>query len=67
MKTRGLGRVYPRGSIWWIQYCFRGKSYRESSRSAIRTEAVKLLRRRLSEMGQGRFVGPDAERTTFED
>jgi integrase len=40
---------------------------RESSNSPRRADAVKLLRRRLAEMGSGRLVGPDAERTTFED
>ena len=67
MKARGLGRVYQRGRIWWIQYSFRGRRRRESSRSARRTDAVKLLRRRQGEMGQGRLVGPDVERTTYED
>ena len=66
MKTRGLGRVYLRGSVWWIQYSFRGKVHRESSHSADGGDAVKLLRRRLGEMGLGRLVGQDAERTTFE-
>jgi integrase len=28
---------------------------------------VKLLKRRLAEMGAGRLVGPDADKTTFED
>jgi integrase len=28
---------------------------------------VKLLRRRLAEMGAGRLIGPDADKTTFED
>jgi integrase len=66
-NTRGLGRVYRRGIVWWIQYSFRGRKYRESSRSANRSDAVKLLRRRLEEMGAGRLVGPDAERVSFDD
>lgn len=67
MNTRGLGRLYRRGQIWWIQYCFRGRVYRESSGSEVRADAAKLLRRRHAEMGRGRLVGPDVERTTFED
>ena len=31
-----------------------------------RTDALKLLRRRLGELGIGRFVGPAAERVTIE-
>jgi|SRR2546426_940659 len=66
-STRGLGRVYRRGAMWWIQYSFRGRRYRESSRSPNRSAAVTLLRRRLEEMGAGRLVGPDAERVSFDD
>ncbi len=68
MNARGLGRVYERkGGTWWVQYYFRGKLMRESSRSKQRSKAVKLLQRRHAEIGNGRLVGPDVERTTFED
>ena len=67
MKQRGLGMVFQRGSTWWIQYHWRGKRYRESSGSILRMEAVKLLRRRMAEMGKGQLRGPDFEKTTFAD
>lgn len=67
MRNRGLGRAYERGRIWWIQYCFRGKVHRESSGSTRRKDAVRLLGKRLGEMGHGRLIGPSVERTTFED
>jgi hypothetical protein len=66
-RTAGTGGVFRRGTVYWIRYSYRGRKMRESSRSAQRGEAVKLLRRRLAEMGAGRLVGPDAERTTFEE
>jgi integrase len=66
-RTQGLGRIYRRGSIWWIQYYFRGDLHRETSGSTVRAEAVRLLRRRQAEMGQGRLVGPDVERATLDD
>lgn len=66
-RTAGTGRVYQRGKTFWIQYSYRGQRHRESSHSAQRSDAVKLLRRRLAEMGTGRLVGPDADRTTIED
>src|SRR3989442_15365121 len=66
-SSRGLGRVYRRGAMWWIQYSFRGRRCREWSRSPNRSAAVTLLRRRLEEMGAGRLVGPDAERVSFDD
>jgi integrase len=64
---RGAGRIYQRGDVFWIQYSYRGRKVRESSGSEKRTGAVKLLRKRLAEMGTGRLVGPDADRTTFDD
>jgi len=79
MRTRGLGRVFQpvyrdkksreqkRARVWWVQYSFRGRVYRESSGSTIRGIAVNLLKRRLAEIGKGRLIGPDAEKTTFED
>ena len=63
----GLGRIYRRGGIWWIQYGYRGQDRRESSHCSVRAVAVKLLRRRLEEMGSGRLIGPDAEKVTFAD
>lgn len=67
MKRRGFGMVYQRGSVWWVKYHFRGQVYRESSRSAIRMDAIKLLRKRMAEMGTGQLLGPKLDRTTFTD
>jgi hypothetical protein len=78
-KARGLGSVFqPRyknhssgetktSAVWWIRYHYRGKLYRESSKSENRADAVRLLKHRLGGMGRGRLIGPDAEKTTFED
>src|SRR5579863_7900755 len=76
-QTRGLGFVYrpvyldkrtgerKTAATWWIQYSVRGKRFRESSGSPNRADAVKLLKRRFGEAGQGRGLGPQAEKTTF--
>jgi hypothetical protein len=64
---RGMGRVYRCGDVWWVQYSFRGRKVRESSHSDERPNAVRLLRRRLEEVGRGRLVGPVSEKTTFEE
>lgn len=64
-SRRGQGYISQRGSIWWAQYSFRGKVYRESSGSPHRADAVKLLRRRHAEIGKGQLIGPDVEKTTF--
>lgn len=76
-RRRGLGWIYQppytrngeqkRVNVWWIQYCVRGKVYRESSKSTRRQDAVNLLKKRLGESTQGRLVAPaDASKVTFE-
>lgn len=67
MRARGTGRVYLRGSIWWISYCWRGKEHRETSGSPKRSVASKLLRARLGEMGAGKLVSPTEKHVMFED
>jgi integrase len=78
-RTRGLGFVYQptyvdkrtgerrTASTWWVQYSVRGKRYRESSGSNNRNVAVKLLRDRLGAAAQGRPIGPDVNRTRFQE
>jgi hypothetical protein len=79
MKARGVGTIYQptyknkktgeykKSGVWWVQYCVRGQVKRESSESTHRVDAVKLLRRRLGEIGKGRSNGRDIERKTFDD
>ena len=79
MKGRGLGRVFQptyqnkktgqrkTSAVWWVQYNHRGRTHRESSGSTSRTDAVKLLKRRLGEIGRGKLVGPNEERLTYAD
>ena len=64
---RGIGRVFKRGSTWWIAYYHRGKEYRESSDSESETQARRLLKKRLGEISSGRFIGPSEDRLTFEE
>ncbi len=60
-------REYRKSPTWWIQYHHHGKKFRESSKSDSRADAVKLLNRRMGEMGTGKLIGPDAEKVTFEN
>ena len=64
---RGMGRIFKRGSVYWIAYYHRGKEHRESSHSESEKEARRLLKKRIGEVGTGRFTGPREERFTFED
>jgi hypothetical protein len=61
---RGMGGVYRRGRVYWIRYHQRGREYRESARSADRADALRLLRRRVSDLNHARPT--DEARATFE-
>jgi integrase len=65
--SRGTGTIFRRGSRWWVQYCYRGEVRRETSNSTSRADAVRLLKKRLAEMGSGRLLGPDPEKVTLAD
>lgn len=67
MPRTGTGRIYQRGAVFWLDYSIRGRRVRESSESSKRADATRLLKKRLGEIGAGKFVGPDAEHVTFED
>jgi integrase len=62
---RGLGGIYLRGGQWWVRYSCRGRKVRESAKSGNRADAVRLLKKRLGEIGRGRLVGPDPEKVTL--
>ena len=76
---RGDGRIYQRGPVWWIEYWHNGKQVRETSNGVvykadgtksdgtIRQVAEKLLKERRRTAGTPHFIGPKAERVTFED
>jgi hypothetical protein len=38
------GRLFKRGSIWWIQYSANARQYRESAKTTIKEKAQALLR-----------------------
>jgi Phage integrase family len=76
---RGMGRIYQPEWIdkktgqkrtsptWWVSFSVRGKLIRQSAHSTKESEARKLLKKRLGEAALGKPVGPDVEKTTFED
>jgi integrase len=66
-RERGDGRVFLRGSTFWISYYCRGREYRESARTADESVACKFLRHRIKQVGADQlgarsFVGPHQER-----
>ena len=79
MSARGTGTVfqktYPdkktgklkKTKTWSIRYYYHGVQEEESSGSTKRGDALRLLKKRLAEIGSGRAPGVDIEKTTFED
>ncbi|MFN7974758.1 MAG: tyrosine-type recombinase/integrase [Acidobacteriota bacterium] len=65
-NRHGLGSVYRRGRIWWIQVYSRNRARCESSKSTNRADAVRLLKTRIAELRSGQPFGPQAERLTLE-
>jgi integrase len=78
-RDRGEGSIYQERykdkatgewktcETWKISYYWLGRRKRESTGSAKRADAVKLLNKRKAEMARGRLVGPDLEKVTYED
>ncbi len=65
----GDGALYkrPGSRYWWMQYCLRGKIFRESTKQVDHARARKRLRQRLKELGADligikKFAGLEAER-----
>ncbi len=70
-RARGSGRVFQRGQVFWVAYYgpdprrpSRRKRFFESTGSADRRDADRLLRQRLHEIHGDHFVGPQQERVT---
>lgn len=77
-RPHGAGHVYrptyraADGStreqkIWWLAFWHGGRLVRESAQTESKTEAEKLLRRRMVARDAGLYAGPDARKTTLAD
>ena len=64
-RVKGTGQVFEVGQTWHIRYTVNCKRRQESTGSSNRRDAVRLLNKRLGEIADGRYTGPDPERTTF--
>src|SRR5262245_45485701 len=54
-------------ATWSIKYSVNGKPRKESSGSTFWKKAKGLLDKRLAEIRTGTYLGPEPERTTYED
>ncbi len=63
--------IYKRGGRWWIQYWRDGQRFRESVQKATgqntQKAARELERKRLGEIENGIFVGPQGRRLRLSD
>jgi len=62
-----MGSLYKRGRVWWLKYHHNGKPIRESSDSAKKMVAKRLLQQREAEIGQGKLPGVYFDRITFDE
>lgn len=63
----GSGLVYKRGKTWWISYYNNGDRIRESADTTDKTKARQRLQTKLGQIAEGKFIGPGADRVTFDD
>jgi len=64
MRERGTGRIFQRGSTWWIQFYARGQQIRMSAETDDPKKAAKLLRKKIGQVEAG--VHKDTRRITYE-
>jgi len=58
--SRGLGRVYQRGSVWWLDYTVSGQRHREPTDASNKRDAQDILRERIGNRKSGKVLGrPD--------
>jgi integrase len=67
MRPRGSGRVFLRGSMWWIAYSRNGHEIRESAETPDEKKAWKFLAQRVHESRKPTFVGPAEKKLTLDD
>ena len=62
-----MGCLYQRGTVWWVKFYRGGRPFYESSRSANKSVADRLLKKREGEVADGRFVGTRQDLVRFEN
>jgi integrase len=65
---RGSGSVYLRGKTYWVAYYTPdGKQVCESAKTKDKAEARRILKARQGQIAEGRYLGPSADKVTFEE
>jgi hypothetical protein len=63
-RSYGRGRIWRRGTVWWISYYQNGIEQRESSKSTVYAAALDLLRKRQGEQEAGTLLAASARTLT---
>jgi hypothetical protein len=66
-RKYGLGQIYRRGDIWWVDYLYCGVRYWESTGSTRKQDASRLLKQRITEIHSDTFMSPTEQRLTVND
>jgi integrase len=66
-RTRGTGGIFCKRGWYYIKYYVNGKPVYEATGTQKEKEAREKLKARLGQLAEGRYVGPAADRVTFED
>lgn len=64
---RGSGSIYKKRGVFYIAYYENGEQICESAKTTDKGEARRKLQAKLGQIAEGRSVGPEARRITFED
>ncbi|MDP2606100.1 MAG: site-specific integrase [Deltaproteobacteria bacterium] len=65
-KNKG-GGVYHRGSTWWLRYWWHGEQQRESAETDNKKVALQKLKKRLEDMHNKTWAGPQEDNLTLDD
>lgn len=55
----GFGAPFLRGKTWWIRYHWRGREFRDTSRSQREADAGRMLKEKYKAIARGRFVASE--------
>jgi integrase len=66
-RPRGEGSIYCKRGWYYIKYYVNGKPVYEATKSKDKEEAREKLHKRLGQLAEGRYVGPAADRVTFDE
>ena len=59
--------LYRRGPTWWMSFTYNGQQVSQSTETDDRKLAEKIYHKVMTEVAEGRFLGLQVERVTFDE